>query len=364
MALPPRSNYEDMNLAIFKGLDPGGVLWQPRLEYWYETNKRRGTLPSHMVEFSLLDLYDYCHASIRYFVKPLKQQYKTVEVVERWLDNKSKEKIFRTPFGELREVYHYDEIRLTSYPSEFRIKLEEDFKIQEYILSDEQWYWDQEEYDTAIENIEGRGAPQFYFRRSPVQGLFIENLGFEKTIYLMKDNPDILEQYKEAASAADDAMYKVICDSPVSILNFGENIDAHMVSPPIWEKHLLPYYRIRNQQLKEAGKFTHIHVDGAMKPLIEVISNSPFDGIEACTPLPQGDVTIEEIKQAVGNRVLLDGIPAIYFLPIFPLKEVINFVWQLVDGFQPRLVLGVSDELPPDADIERVKIVGEMLLKL
>jgi hypothetical protein len=80
-------------IAIFEGRDPGGVLWQPRLEYGYETNKRRGTLPSHMVEFSLLDLYDYCHASIRYFVKPLKQQYKTVEVVERWLDNNSKEKI-------------------------------------------------------------------------------------------------------------------------------------------------------------------------------------------------------------------------------------------------------------------------------
>jgi hypothetical protein len=27
-----------------------------------------------------------------------------------------------------------------------------DLKIQEYLLSDEQWYWEQEEYDIAIEN--------------------------------------------------------------------------------------------------------------------------------------------------------------------------------------------------------------------
>jgi hypothetical protein len=359
-----RKKFEEMNLAVFQGRDPGGVLWQPRLEYWYETNKRRHTLPDHMRDFSLIDLYDYCHASIRYFTKPLEMRYLSVEIKERWLDNYYKERIFITPVGELREVYHFDEIRLTSYPSEFRIKSLKDFEILEYLLSDEEWYWDKEQHDTAVKIIDGRGAPQFYFRRSPLQRLFIENLGFEKTIYLMHDHPDIFERYCEAASTADDAMYQVLCDCPVLILNFGENIDAHMVSPTIWDNHLLPYYHKRDRQLKEAGKFTHIHIDGALKPLTGRIRNSPFDGIEACTPLPQGDVSLEEIKQAVGDRVLLDGIPAIHFLPDYPIDTVLEFSRKLIDLFYPRLVLGVSDELPPDADIERVRLVGELVESL
>ena len=49
-------SFREMNLAVFRGEDPGGVLWQPRLEYWYDVNKKRGTLPEHLKEASLLDV--------------------------------------------------------------------------------------------------------------------------------------------------------------------------------------------------------------------------------------------------------------------------------------------------------------------
>jgi hypothetical protein len=105
----------------------------------------------------------------------------------------------------------------------------------------------------------------------------------------------------------------------------------------------------------------HIHIDGAMKPLLPYIQDCPFDGVEAATPEPQGDVSIEQIKQALGDMVLLDGIPAVYFLPTYPVEVLIECVQRLVRLFQPRLVLGISDEIPPDGEIERVKLVGEMV---
>jgi hypothetical protein len=114
-------------------------------------------------------------------------------------------------------------------------------------------------------------------------------------------------------------------------------------------------------QLRAAGKVTHIHIDGAMKPLINLIRASPFDAIEACTPLPQGDVTLEEIEQALGDKVLLDGIPALFFLPMYPRELLIECARRAVELFHPRLILGISDEIPPDGDIERVRMVGEMM---
>lgn len=33
-----------------------------------------------------------------------------------------------------------------------------------------------------------------------------------------------------------------------------------------------------------------------------------------------------------------------------------------MDG--PRLVLGISDEIPPDGDIERVQMIGEMVREM
>jgi len=67
------------------------------------------------------------------------------------------------------------------------------------------------------------------------------------------------------------------------------------------------------------------------------------------------------MKDAVGEKILLDGIPAIMFLPNYPLKELKNFVKRIMELFYPRLILGASDEVPPPADIERVKIVSEIV---
>lgn len=354
-------NFQEMNLAVFRGQDPGGVLWQPRLEFWYAVNKKRGTLPAKYRDADLLDVYDDCLASVRYFTCPLRVRYQRVKTYTRWLDDKRLVRFWETPVGTLREAVHYDQWGLSAYHDEYKLKSPDDFRVLEYILQDEEWWWDQQAYEEDLKRIGGRGAPQFYFRRSPIQGLFIEHMGFENTIYAMNDYPKIVEHYVEVATRADDALYEVLCRCPVPILNFGENIDAHMDPPPIWNRHLIPYYRMRTEQLHQAGKFVHIHIDGAMKPLLPHLKNCPWDGIEAATPLPQGDVTIEELKEGMNGLVLLDGIPAVYFLPTYPVETLIDCLERLIELFHPRLILGISDEIPPDGEIERVKLVGELV---
>ncbi|MHB0874620.1 MAG: uroporphyrinogen decarboxylase family protein [Anaerolineae bacterium] len=356
-----RPTFEQMNLAIFAGEDPGGVLWQPRLEFWYAVNRKRGTLPPGYRDASLLDLYDDCLASVRYFTHPLKARQHSVSVSETRLDAKRVAHEWRTPLGSLSEVTHYDEWDLSAYHDEYKVKTADDLRILEYIVEDQEWWWDQGEYEADLARIDRRGAAQFYFRRSPLQGLFIEHMGFERTIYALHDHPQQVEHYLEVAARADDAAYDAITRCPVPIVNFGENIDAHMDPPAIWNGRLMPYYRRRTEQLHAAGKRVHIHVDGAMRPLLPYMRACPWDGIEAATPVPQGDVTLEEIKQALGPLVLLDGIPAVYFLPSFPEETLYECVEQVVKLFHPRLVLGISDEIPPDGDIRRVKRVGEMV---
>ncbi len=84
-----------------------------------------------------------------------------------------------------------------------------------------------------------------------------------------------------------------------------------------------------------------------MKPILSVLDDFPFDGLEALTPLPQGDVTIEQIADAIGNHVLLDGIPATSFMKHFSEEAFVKGVEDIIELFSPNLILGVSDELPP-----------------
>ncbi len=89
----------------------------------------------------------------------------------------------------------------------------------------------------------------------------------------------------------------------------------------------------------------------------------PFDGLEALTPQPQGDVTLEELREHIGDKVLLDGIPAVLFLSHYSAEELLAAAEQVIRLFHPRLVLGVSDEVPEGAvaadAIERIRMVSE-----
>lgn len=90
--------------------------------------------------------------------------------------------------GNLTELIHYDEWGLSGYNTEYKLKEGKDFSILEYVLQDEQWYWDQEAYEVDNTRVSLRGIPQFYFRRSPIQGLFMEH---RESADLISGNPSV-----------------------------------------------------------------------------------------------------------------------------------------------------------------------------
>ncbi|MBE0633870.1 hypothetical protein IH574_04810, partial [Candidatus Bathyarchaeota archaeon] len=80
-------------------------------------------------------------------------------------------------------------------------------------------------------------------------------------------------------------------------------------------------------------------------------------------PVPQGDVTLDEMKEGMGDMFLRDGIPAVYMCNWTPVKVLENYVMELMETFYPRLILGISDLLPSNGEIERVRLVKEMVDK-
>ena len=154
----------------------------------------------------------------------------------------------------------------------------------------------------------------------------------------------------------------VMCASPINIINYGDNVHSGTLSPPLFEKYVLPEYRARCEKLRAAGKFTYSHFDGDNRGLLEYYQQTGLDGIEAITPLPQGDVTLEEAREALGdNMYMVDGIPAVYFDEIFPEEVLVECVHKLIDLFAPNLILGISDEISSTGDIERIRLVGRIV---
>lgn len=355
----------EVNLRIFEKKTENQVLFQPRIEWWYQYNKIRGTLPLRYQKMDLLELFDDLNVSIRYF------SYATglPDAIRVRHSKKAKEKIkgekkfliYNTPKGELVE-----ESKQSSDGAwrilKFLVETIGDIEKAIWLFENTSCILIRENFEKGSKFVGERGEPQFFVPRSGYQRLAIELMGIENLIYLLVDFPKKVERLMQAINNSYDSLYEdIISYGKVKIINFGENIDANIVPPRYFEKYCLPFYDKRSRQLQKAGIYTHIHIDGSFKPLSKYLKDLPFDGLEALTPLPQGDVSLEEMKDAVGEKILLDGIPAIMFLPNYPLEKFKDFIRKIIELFWPRLILGASDEVPPPADIERVKIVSEIV---
>jgi hypothetical protein len=49
------------------------------------------------------------------------------------------------------------------------------------------------------------------------------------------------------------------------------------------------------------------------------------------------------------------------FLPEYPLEELESFTKKVLSLFSPRLILGISDEISPQGDIEKVRFVSKFM---
>ncbi len=350
---------KEMNLRVFEGKSIPQVFFQPRLEPWFVWHRQFGLLPEKYRDMSLPQFYDELDLSMRYVYgygamampDPVQKTY--TAKVKRSVECTADEKVttVSTPYGDFvtKARMTVDGVwRVVQFP----VKGPDDFAKVEWLFENTVYSFSEDNFEKGSEFVGDRGEPQFWVPPSPYQALCLELMRFEDFIYALVDMPERVEKVMNAIEDSYDRLYEeIVACGKVRIINFGENIHAQLTSERFFEKYHIPFYEKRAGQLRAAGVYTHIHIDGYFKPLLKYLRHLPFDGLEALTPLPQGDVSIEEMKEHIGDKILLDGIPAVLFTPTFTQEEVAICVEKLVKLFHPRLILGISDELPQGVDV-------------
>ena len=358
----------EMNLRVFRRQPVSHVFFQPRLEPWFFWHKTFESLPERCRDMTVSDLYLDLGASSRYFShftglsEPVATRYGSAVRRESRIDGQEQITAFQTPYGELVEkrVMTVDRIWRKI---EFAVKTEQDLRKLEWLFENSTACFSAADFRRGRDYQGDDGQPQFWILGSPYTTLTQEWMSFEDFMLALVDVPDRMERVMRAIDRSYDGMFEeIVADGDVKIVNFPENIHVVRTPPDYFQRYLIPWYQARSNQLRRSGIFTHIHIDGDFKPLLKYLEDLPFDGFEALTPLPQGDVTLEEIKEHIGDRVLLDGIPAILFLDHYPADQLQECVEKVVRCFHPRLVLGISDELPQggnEASLDRVRWIAD-----
>ncbi|NLD74746.1 MAG: hypothetical protein GX649_18760 [Chloroflexi bacterium] len=359
--------FREMNLRVFAGEPIPHVFFQPRFEPWYAWHQTFGGLPERYRGVPVRDVYSELGCAMRYMhyytdmPSPVVVSYSPEVPITEVERGDRRTIVYDTPYGTLTETYRHT-VDDTWRKVEFPVQRPEQLRALRWLHERTEHSFSAPHFSQGSEYVGERGEPQFWVPKSPYQALAQVWMKLEDLIYALADAPAEVQATMAAIDASYDPLYEeIVASGEVRIVNFGENIHEQLLSPRYWHEYLVPFWERRAGQLHAAGIYSHVHIDGFFHNLLPFLKDLPFDGIEALTPTPQGDVALEEIAAHIGDKVLLDGLPAVLFMPPYSREELLAAVERTV-ALIPRLILGISDELPEGADmegLERVRLVAD-----
>jgi len=356
----------ELNIAIFEG-SANAVLWQPRLETWIHHHRAEGTLPERFRGMDDLQIYDALRCSVRYAASAGIESYEEPADVERSERQEGDRYIVtvRTSSGTIetmhRDIWEGEKLknrRIHGFP----VKTVQDLRVAIDLVERQQFRANMQRFQEAADRVAHRGEPTLFLSSSGFTELIKNWCGLIGTYYLLADHPAEVEAYLEACDRRDDRLIAAALQLPCRIFNLGDHATNEFTPPPILKRYLMPRWQRISARLHAHNRFVHTHWDGNSRLMLPYLQETGLDGVEALPPFPMGDMTLEEIKAAVGDRIVcLDLLPAIHFLSHYSMQTCLDFARRVIDMFAPRLILGISDEISQVGEIEKVEALTELV---
>jgi len=209
-----------------------------------------------------------------------------------------------------------------------------------------------------------RGLVAIGVPRTPIPALITEWCGILGATYLMLDAPELFAEVLNELDRLADPVYDALVEYAPVVVHFPDNISGEIVAS-FWDEHMAPVYRRRLDRLHAAGIICAIHNDGTVANILKRIAGTGFDGAEALTPKPVGDIELAQMRDLAGRDdfILWGMVPGAMFSRTWHEDAFCHHVEQVLDTCTGPMILGTADQVPPDGDIRRVKLASNILHK-
>lgn len=353
-------------LAILQGKQPDQVPWFGDLDYWANSLIARGLKPEGFVQS---EKYIDWHRSlgVGYYLQgyfPFKEVYNNCEVTE-WRENKRRYKKVVTPCGVLQECWEYLDESFSEAPIEHLMKSEADIPAMIYMYDNLSYVPDYNFAKIRNKQVGDQGLTLCYLPKSPFMHLVALEAGILAVTYAVCACPDEFAKLLRSMKCAFDQAAQIAVDSPAELLMIPENLSSEMVGGLFFESYMKDYQIEWTEKIRQAGKYSLIHIDGTLRGLLKQESLVGFSVLEALTPSPVGDLSIEEMLPMLeeSNSLFWGGVPGVYFTAHVSDEEFDRHVIEVLKVMRtvPRFVLGVADQVPPDGLESRVRRVSELV---
>jgi uroporphyrinogen-III decarboxylase len=379
-------NERERLLRVLEGGKADQTPWYADLSWWYAAHAEMDDLPaayeddkdaselfhSHFqlvptVGQGYLRLHQDIGAGICFYAPMVWKETFSEEI--RFTSQKEANRTISriiTPVGQLDSVSEYLPHSCTTAYKTHYIKQPADLEVIRYIWEHRTISPNYEEFE-IVDRLWGEAGVAFCLGplcTAHLQTLISRWAGIETTVSLLLEAPTQLENTLELLQATDDEIFEVIANSPAKVVEFADNVDGNLTGKNLLRKYVLPYWSKRVSQLQSKGKLVGVHNDGRVRHALPVIIEAGFDFVEAVTPAPVGDLTLEEIKKRTEGKIaVIGGLPGALFSPLYSHEYFEGFVRKALSIFPAgeSFVLGVADQVPPDGELSRVRLVREIL---
>jgi len=405
-------------MRVIKGEPVDRIPWFPRIDLWYNFHKRQNTLPFEYKDLTMEEIIKKIGGGIYNRAVPIcKEKLKNTEIEVQYSNPIWKERIqsadrglnrnyilalvlrsifsskssvfvkfkktvnlndqellvqFETPHGKVSTKFVSSEILqeagIRPVQSEYFIKnINEDLEPFKYIIEN---IHTQPMYDDLLEMEEKIGEEGVVWARlspyySPMHQLMYVYMGLQRTCLELYDHPNKVEEILEFIEKSLQKVHKICLDSPAQFILHGGNFDSTVVGPNLFKKYFAPYFSNFAKKLHSKDKFLVVHVDGEMKNLMEVFTETNADVAEGFTPSPMTQVNFQDALKTWGNKVTIwGGIPAVILSKDTPEDDFCAYIKMLLNkGKVNPFVLSMGDNTPIDTDLKRLEKITEMVNK-
>lgn len=359
---------KELYLKALRNEEFPALTWAPNFDWWYSVNKGNDTLPDQYKGLSNNDIIRAVGGTIWRRVGIIKSEYDRSIRITSKSDGTLDIVTYETPVGSIRKVYeNYSDSSKSEFLKEHLIKKIEDVKVVKYIVESTKYVMDLREYYEQLKAVGDDGIVLTCLSAIPYLQVTKTDIGFENAFYMMADYPEEVDGLIMAYHKSFLESYKLADESPVEVISNGDNMDYWTCPPDYFKKYAIPFYYDVRKILHEKNKLAQGHWCGRIQKLVELIGDCGLDIVEALTPKPMTDLDfVRALNKINGKVVVQGGIPSVLMCKEGGTREdLIKYMEEMLYkiGKRKGFVLGMGDNVPVNADFERVNIVSRIVKK-
>jgi hypothetical protein len=189
---------------------------------------------------------------------------------------------------------------MTEYP----LKTVNDIPVWRYVR-EHTFYRENPDFSEA----ERRDMRKMGFNWSPIQELLQFETGVENFYFFMADAPDEMNALMDTMHRKNLEALEIgfrVC-SGATVVQFGENTSASLISPSIYLRHTARHLRAYSDMAHARGMRFIVHMCGLLDTLLDCFPETGMDGIHAVTPPPVGDSHYMTVRERYGDDFVIIG---------------------------------------------------------